>query len=124
MDGPDTDATTQIKIGSEVLDKRGSNVGRLEFVIVRPPEMEVTNIVIATGSIRGRDILVPANLILRAGNNNVELAVSKRELDSYPDFIRAEYKHLPRIGSFLSDQGAGGAVKKVTSPRPKLPVLS
>jgi sporulation protein YlmC with PRC-barrel domain len=59
MDGPDTDATTQIKIGSEVLDKRGSNVGRLEFVIVRPPKMEVTNIVIATGSIRGETYWSP-----------------------------------------------------------------
>ncbi len=42
MDGPDTDATARTKIGSGVLDKRGSWIGRFEFLIVRPPEMEVT----------------------------------------------------------------------------------
>jgi hypothetical protein len=41
MDGHDTDATARIKIGSGVLDKRCSHVGRFEFVIVRPPEIEV-----------------------------------------------------------------------------------
>ena len=59
-----TGTETPIDIGADVIGSDGKKVGTVTYVVVQPAEMRITDIVVSTGAILGRDI--GADVLLKA----------------------------------------------------------
>lgn len=88
-----TDET--ISIGSEVIGKDGNKLGSVDFVVVRPDTYEVTDLVVGTGWLLGRDILVPIAEVEGVRNGKVQLSLNKDQLDQHQDYIDVHYTAPP-----------------------------
>lgn len=84
-----------LDIGADVIGSSGDKVGTVGYVVVRPPEMHITDIVVSTGSILGRDIVVPLDRVRSVAGGKVYLAIDKGELKTYPDYIAIHYTQPP-----------------------------
>lgn len=84
-----------IDIGADVYGVDGKRLGKVSYVVVRPPDMRVTDIVVSTGTVSGRDVVVPADRILDVEDGDVFLSIDKEELKSYADYIEVEYQKPP-----------------------------
>ena len=84
-----------IDIGADVYGVDGKKLGTVQYVIVRPPEMRVTDIVVSTGALLGRDVVVPVDRILDVTDGDVVLSIGKDELKAYPDYVEVNYEKPP-----------------------------
>lgn len=85
----------RFNIGADVVDNRQEKVGTVAFVVVRPPEMRITDIVVSTGAILGRDVVVPVDAVADVEEDTVSLSIGKDELNHYPDYVDVQYKQPP-----------------------------
>jgi sporulation protein YlmC with PRC-barrel domain len=85
----DLDATVRARDGEEI--------GSVDRAIVNPQTNEVTHIVVRTGAIFGRDIVVPREDVERANQDGdtIQLDLTKEELERFPDFAIEEYGAPP-----------------------------
>ena len=56
-------AEERIDIGADVLTVDGEKVGSVVYVVVQPETMRLTDIVVSTGAILGRDVVVPIDAV-------------------------------------------------------------
>src|SRR5688572_7970102 len=75
----------------------GEEIGSVDRAIVDPRTNEVTHIVVRTGAIFGRDIMVPREDLERANQDGdtVQLDLTKEELERFPDFAAEQYGAPP-----------------------------
>ena len=93
MNAPET--TKPINIGADVIGSDGNKFGEVEYVVVRPDDLQITDIVVSTGAVLGREVVVPVQLIRNVENGKVYLSIDKDELKSYPDYIEVDYNKPP-----------------------------
>lgn len=88
--------TERVDIGSDVLGRNGEKLGSVLYVVVHPPDMHVTDVVVSTGAILGRDIVVPVDAIDRVADEKVYLSVDKGGLEDFQGYVEIEYKQPPQ----------------------------
>ena len=69
-------------------------MGEVDYVIVDPRSMRVTDIVVTTGVI-GREIVVPVDVVESAVKDKVYLSVDEDHFGEFPDFIEVGYEEPP-----------------------------
>lgn len=79
-------------IGAEVMASDGEPLGSVAYVVVQPPRLHVTNLVVSTGSLLGRDIVVPVDAVEQADEHRVHLALTKERFAAQPDYVDVEYQ--------------------------------
>ena len=87
----------RVDLDAKVRDRDGDDIGSVDRAIVDPRTNEVTHIVVRTGAIFGRDIMVPREDVERAAldGDTIRLAMSKDELEKLPDFAAEQYGAPP-----------------------------
>jgi sporulation protein YlmC with PRC-barrel domain len=81
--------------GEDVLDSTGAKVGTVAYVVIKPPEMHLTDIVVSTGALLGRDIVVPTDKIAGLSGGKVHLSIDKNELETLKDYVEVHYDQPP-----------------------------
>lgn len=90
-----TGTAKHIDIGADVIGSDGKKVGTVAYVVVRPAELRLTDIVVSTGVLLGREVVIPAHLIREVEDDRVYLSIDKDELNHYPDYIEIDYEKPP-----------------------------
>src|SRR4051794_38476906 len=87
----------RLDLDAKVRARDGDDIGSVDRAIVDPRTNEVTHIVVRTGTIFGRDIMVPRADIERGGvdGDTIQLDLTKDELDQFPDFVLEQYSAPP-----------------------------
>jgi sporulation protein YlmC with PRC-barrel domain len=85
----------QIDIGADVVGSDGENLGSVAYVVVRPPEMHLTDIVVSTGTILGRDVVVPIDKVARVEGEKVYLSLDKGGVNQCRDYVEIHYDQPP-----------------------------
>src|SRR4051812_26185048 len=95
----------RIDLDAKVITRDGEHVGSVERAVVDPETNTVTDFVIGTGWLFGRDILVPSDEFERAerDGDTVRLTLSRAELEALPDFVPAQY--MPPPEGWIPDTG-------------------
>lgn len=88
-------AQERIDTGEDVIGTDGEKLGSVAYVVVRPPQMHVTDIVVSTGEILGRDIVVPIDAVQSAAGGKVNLSMDKAQLEKLPDYVDVKYSTPP-----------------------------
>lgn len=88
-------ANTRIDIGTDVVGSDGNKVGTVAYVVVRPPEMRITDIVVSTRALLGRDVVVPLDGVRRVEDGKVFLSIDRDRLTTYPDYIEVKFQQPP-----------------------------
>lgn len=89
------DSEEHIRIGADVISSAGDKVGSVAYVVVHPPEMHVTDIVVSTGAILGRDVLVAVDKVNRIADGQIHLSIDKDQLEKCEDYVEVEYEGPP-----------------------------
>jgi sporulation protein YlmC with PRC-barrel domain len=87
----------RLDLDAKVRARDGEEIGSVDRAIVNPQTNEVTDIVVRTGAIFGRDIVVPREDVERANQDGdtIQLDVTKAELEQFPDFVIEQYGAPP-----------------------------
>ena len=101
-----------IQPGAEVQGADGEKLGTVANVVVHPSTMDVTDIIVSTGAVLGRDIVVPTDQVDRVEGGVVHLRLDKGELEACKDYVDVEYKTPPGDWMPTPDYGypAGGTL--------------
>jgi sporulation protein YlmC with PRC-barrel domain len=88
----------RVDLDAKVWTRDGKQVGSVERAVLDPRTNEVTDIVISTGTLLGRDILIPRAELERAtpDGDALRLRLSRAELEKLPDYLPANYAMPPR----------------------------
>jgi uncharacterized protein YrrD len=89
-------AGEEIDTGYEVLDSGGNKVGSVAYLVVDPQKLHLTDVVVSTGAILGRDVVVPTDAIDSVAGGKVHLNVDKQQVQSYSDYIEINYRQPPQ----------------------------
>jgi sporulation protein YlmC with PRC-barrel domain len=81
--------------GEDVVDSTGAKVGTVAYAVIKPPEMHMTDIVVSTGALLGRDIVVPTEQIAGMSGGRVHLSIDKKELETLKDYVEVHYDQPP-----------------------------
>lgn len=73
--------------GAQVKDISGEGIGEIEKVIADEESDRVTHFVVRWGLIQRNRKLIPANWVDGASENQVRLAVHKREVERLPEYV-------------------------------------
>jgi sporulation protein YlmC with PRC-barrel domain len=84
-----------INVDAKVVGSDGTELGKVGCVVVRPPQFEITDIVVTTGSLLGRDIVVPIDHVTGSNEDHVQLDLLKKQLDGLEDYVEAHYDRPP-----------------------------
>ena len=87
----------RVDLDAKVRASDGEEIGSVDRAVVDPHTNEVTHLVIGTGAIFGRDIVVPREDIERASQDGdtIQLDLTKDELERFPDFEPEQYGAPP-----------------------------
>lgn len=85
----------RIDIGAEVIGSDGQHAGKVNHVVVQPDRMQITHVVIGTGAILGRDIVVPVDVVDHIADRKLFLTLDRGELERCPNFVEVEYQQPP-----------------------------
>lgn len=83
-----------IRLGAPVSTRDGKRVGRVDRVVVDPDGERLTHLVVHSGVILTRDVVVPAEDVDAATRDGVRLHLGSEELDRLPDFVETEFVPL------------------------------
>jgi sporulation protein YlmC with PRC-barrel domain len=92
-----TETAQPIDIGADVIGSDGKKVGTVAYVVVPPAEMRITDIVVRTGAILYREVVVPVPLVRDVQNGKVYLSIDKDELQKYPEYVEVDYRKPPSV---------------------------
>lgn len=83
----------RLELDAKVRAYDGEEIGQIDRAIVDPQTNEVTDIVVRTGTIFGRDILVPREEIERGNQegDTIILLLTKDQLEQLPDYLPENY---------------------------------
>ena len=78
----------RVDLDAKVLARDGEEIGSVDRAIVDPNTDEVTSIVVRTGAVFGRDIVVAREELEQASEDgdSIRLSLTKDELEQMPDF--------------------------------------
>lgn len=87
----------RVDLDAKVRARDGEDVGSVDRAVVDPRSQEVTHVVVRTGALFGRDIMVPREELDRATEDGdaIRLLLTKDELEQLPEFIAEEYAPPP-----------------------------
>jgi len=87
----------RLDLDAKVRAHDGEEIGSVDRAIVDPRTNEVTHIVVRTGAIFGRDIMVPREDLERGNldGDTLHLTLSQDELKQFPDFEPEQYGAPP-----------------------------
>jgi sporulation protein YlmC with PRC-barrel domain len=87
----------RVDLDAKVRARDGEDIGSVDRAIVDPRTNEVTHVVVRTGAMFGRDIMVPREDVERANQDGdtIQLDLSKDELERFPDFVPEQYGAPP-----------------------------
>ncbi|GAC1405528.1 MAG: hypothetical protein NVSMB52_19320 [Chloroflexota bacterium] len=85
----------RVDIGADVVGSDGTKIGTVSYVVVRPPQLHVTDYVVTTGEFLGRDIVVPVDSVERIADGQLHLRVDKHALGELKDYIEIHYTRPP-----------------------------
>jgi sporulation protein YlmC with PRC-barrel domain len=87
----------RLDLDAKVRARDGEEIGSVDRAIVDPRTNEVTDIVVRTGTIFGRDIVVPREDLERGSldGDTIQLDLTKDELKQFPDFLLENYGPPP-----------------------------
>jgi sporulation protein YlmC with PRC-barrel domain len=97
----------RFELDAKVFASDGEHIGHVDRAIIDPSTNEVTNIVVRTGAIFGRDILVP-RIDLEHGvhdDEGIHLSLTKEQLEALPDYVPEAYGPAP--GTWVAPAGYG-----------------
>lgn len=99
----------RIELDAKVRASDGDDIGHIDRAVVDPRTNEVTDIVVRTGTIFGRDILVPREEIERGSRHDddeaITLMLTKDELEQLPDYVPEQY--APPVSTWVAPVGYG-----------------
>ncbi len=85
----------RLELDAKVRASDGEDIGHIDRAVVDPRTNEVTDIVVRTGAVFGRDILVPRQEIERGSRHDddeaITLMLTKQELEHLPDYVAEQY---------------------------------
>jgi sporulation protein YlmC with PRC-barrel domain len=84
-----------INPGEDVMGSDGEKLGTVAYVVVNPNDMHITDIVVSTGAILGRDVVVPTHDVDRVAEGSVYLTLDKEGLRACKDYVDVEYRQPP-----------------------------
>jgi sporulation protein YlmC with PRC-barrel domain len=87
----------RLDLDAKVRARDGEDIGSVDRAVVDPRTNEVTHIVVRTGTIFGRDIMVPREDLERGSldGDSIQLDLTKDELKELPDFAMEQYAAPP-----------------------------
>ena len=87
----------RLDLDAKVRARDGEDIGSVDRAVVDPRTNEVTHIVVRTGTIFGRDIMVPREDLERGSldGDSIQLDLTKDELKEFPDFVMERYSAPP-----------------------------
>jgi sporulation protein YlmC with PRC-barrel domain len=87
----------RLDLDAKVRASDGEDIGSVDRAVVDPRTNEVTHIVVRTGPIFGRDIMVPRKDLERGSQDGdtIQLDLTKDELKEFPDFVMEQYGTPP-----------------------------
>jgi sporulation protein YlmC with PRC-barrel domain len=87
----------RVDLNAKVRTRDGKDAGTIEQVVIDPATDEVTDFVISTGMLLGRDVMLPLAVLERASRDGetVVLDITKDELDEMPDYVPKNYTPPP-----------------------------
>ena len=97
----------RLDLDATVRSADGEDVGNIDRAVVDPHTQEVTHVVVRTGALFGRDIMVPRETIDQAAEDGdaIRLRVSKDDLELFPEFVLEEY--VPPPPTWVAPAGYG-----------------
>ena len=84
-----------IEPGAHVVGADNEELGKVAYVVVNPSSLDVTDIIVSTGSLLGRDIVVPTDQIDRIEGGVVHLHLRKDGLEECKDYVDVDYRTPP-----------------------------
>jgi len=85
----------RVDIGADVVDVDDNKLGTVAYVVVHPSDLNITNVVVSTGALLGRDIVMPIDLIAEVQGDVVHLSADKETIERCPDYVEYEYSSPP-----------------------------
>jgi len=87
----------RLDLDAKVRASDGEDIGSVDRAVVDPRTNEVTHIVVRTGAIFGRDIMVPREDLERGSQDGdtIHLDLTKDELKEFPDFVMDQFSAPP-----------------------------
>src|SRR5689334_22640648 len=87
----------RVDLDAKVLARDGEEIGSVDRAIVDPSTDEVTSIVVRTGTVFGRDIVVAREELEQASEDgdSIRLRLTKDELEQMPDFVPEQFSPMP-----------------------------
>jgi len=87
----------RVNLDAKVRASDGEEIGSVDRAVVDPRTNEVTHMVVRTGTIFGRDIMVPREDLERATleGDTIQLDLTRDELEQFPDFVMDQYGAPP-----------------------------
>src|SRR4051794_35522824 len=87
----------RVTLDAKVRASDGEEIGSVDRAVVDPRTNEVTHMVVRTGTIFGRDIMVPREDLERATleGDTIQLDLTRDELKQFPDFVMDQYGAPP-----------------------------
>jgi sporulation protein YlmC with PRC-barrel domain len=97
----------RLDLDAKVRASDGEDIGSVDRAIVDPHTNEVTHIVVRTGAIFGRDIMVPREDLERGNQegDTLHLTLTKEEMERLPDFVAEQY--MPPPPAWVGPAGYG-----------------
>lgn len=86
---------TTITAGTAVFTSDHQKAGHISYVIVEPASFKMTDFVVGTGSLLGRDIVVGIDEVEREADDGVYLKLDRDGLDACPDYVDVHYRTPP-----------------------------
>jgi uncharacterized protein YrrD len=84
-----------VDAGADVIGSDGEKIGTVTYVVARPPALDITDIVVGTGALLGRDIVVPTDQVDRIEDGRVYLRLDRSGLERLPDYVDVKYETPP-----------------------------
>lgn len=97
----------RLDLDARVRASDGEEIGSVDRAIVDPGTNEVTHVVVRTGAIFGRDIMVAREDVERAtqDGDTIQLTLTKDELEGCADFVPEQYGAPPP--AWVAPEGYG-----------------
>lgn len=99
----------RVDLDAQVTTRDGEEIGSIGRAIFDPGRNEMTHVVVNTGALFGRDVLVPAEELAGAtrDGNTVRLRLSKEEFEELPTYAPSDYLAPPPGWTPPSTYGLG-----------------
>jgi sporulation protein YlmC with PRC-barrel domain len=87
----------RVDLDAKVHSSDGEELGSVERAVFDPTSKQVRELVVTTGGLLGRDVLVPVEALEQGGpgGDRIVLKLSKAEAEALPPFVEAGYMAPP-----------------------------